>query len=96
MSRRDSLKLFDYNYPINIQVYDPILGAKEYRTISGALECIHPFTGMCYHLIIYQAVHMPKLLYANYVYVNDYWYIIAVSQPDSHMQISHKMNMVMI
>ena len=32
-----TLKLFDYDCPVNFQVYDPTLGFKEYRTISVAL-----------------------------------------------------------
>ena len=53
--------LFDYNCPINVQGYDPNLGVKEYCTISGALAYTHPFTENQYHLVIYQAFHIPEL-----------------------------------
>ena len=33
-----SLKLFDYDCPVNVQGYDPTLGVKDYRTISSALS----------------------------------------------------------
>ena len=48
-----TLKLFDYDYPVNVQGYVPALGAKECRTINGALSYIHPFTGVQYHLVIH-------------------------------------------
>ena len=59
--RGGNLKLFDYDCPVNIQGYDPTLGVKVYRTISGALAYTHPFTGIRYHLVINQAIHMPEL-----------------------------------
>ena len=34
---RGALTIFDYDCPVNVQGYDPSLGAKEYRTVSGAL-----------------------------------------------------------
>ena len=55
------LKLFDYDCPVNVQGYDPALGTKQFDTISGAVVYTHPFTGVRYHLIIYQAIHMPDL-----------------------------------
>ena len=55
------LKIYDYNCPVNVQRYDPSLGAKQYSTISGALAYVNPFTGLKYHLIFHQAMHMPDL-----------------------------------
>ena len=55
------LKLYDYNFPVNVQGYDPSLGSKQYRTISGTLTYVNTFTGLKYHLIIHQAIHMPYL-----------------------------------
>ena len=55
------LKIYDYNCYVNIQGYDPSLGAKQYSTISGALAYVNPFTGLKYHLIVHQAIHMPDL-----------------------------------
>jgi len=34
---------------------------KQYRTISGALALIHPYSGIRYHLVVHQAVHIPDL-----------------------------------
>ena len=58
---RGALVLFDYDQPVNVQGYDPSLGAKQFRTVSGGLAYTHPFTGMRYHLIVHQAIHMPDL-----------------------------------
>ena len=55
------LKIYDYNCPVNVQGYDPLLGAKQYRIISGALAYVNPFTGHKYHLIVHQAINMPDL-----------------------------------
>ena len=55
------LKIYDYNCPVNVQGYDPLLGAKQYSTISGALAYVNPFTGLKYHLIFHQAIHMSDL-----------------------------------
>ena len=55
------LKIYDYNCPVNVQGYDPSLGAKQYVTISGALAYVNPFTGLKYHLIVHQAIHMMDL-----------------------------------
>ena len=42
-------------------MYDLSLGPKEYRIISGGLAYHHPFSGLRYHLIFHQAIHMPDL-----------------------------------
>ena len=55
------LKIYDYNCPVNVQGYDPLLGAKQYSTISVALACVNPFTGLKYHLIVHQAIRMPDV-----------------------------------
>ena len=56
-----TLKLFDYESPVNVQGYDPALGAKEYQIISGAFSYTQPHTLRTYHVIVHQAVHMPDL-----------------------------------
>ena len=75
-----ALKLMDYNTPVNVHGYDVSLGSKEYQIISGGLTYNHPFSGLRYHLIFHQAIHMPDLdhhlmcpmqLRANGVTVND-------------------------
>ena len=68
----------DYNTPVNVHGYDPSLGSKEYRIISGGLA--YNLNGLRCHLIFHQAIHMPDLdhhlmrsmqLRANGVMVND-------------------------
>ena len=59
MLRGGFLKLYDYNCPVNVQGYDPSLGAKQYITISGDLAYVNPLTGLKYHLIVHQDIHMP-------------------------------------
>ena len=61
MIRGEVIKLYDYNCPVNVQGYDPSLGAKQYSTISGALAYVNPFTGLKYHLIVHQDIYMPDL-----------------------------------
>ena len=56
-----ALKLMDFNIPVNVHGYDPSLGSKEYRIISGGLVYNHPFNGLRYHLIFHHAIHMPDL-----------------------------------
>ena len=55
--------MYDYDQPVNVQGYDPTLGSKSYRTVSGAVLYDHPITGARYHLVIHQAVEIPTLKY---------------------------------
>ena len=55
------LKIYNYKFSVNVQGYEPSLGAKQYSTISGALAHVNPSTGLKYHLIVHQAIHMPDL-----------------------------------
>ena len=57
----DTLKIFDYNTPVNVQGYDPALGAWEYSTILGALAFLHQYSLQRYYMVVHQAVHMPDL-----------------------------------
>ena len=61
MFRGGVLKIYYYNCPVNVQGYEPSLGANQYSTIIGALAYVNPFTGLKYHLIVHQAIHMPDL-----------------------------------
>ena len=56
-----TLELADYMSPVNVQGYDPTLGVKQYRIISGAIAYTHPYSGQRYHLVVHQAVHIPDL-----------------------------------
>ncbi len=53
--------MFDYDSPVNVQGYDPSLGTRRFRTISGVIAYIHPYTRIQSHLVVYQAVHVPDL-----------------------------------
>ena len=55
------MKILDFNTPVNVHGYDPSLGSKQYRVITGGVAYTHPFSGLRYHLIIHQAIHMPDL-----------------------------------
>ena len=44
-----ALIIYDYDQPVNVQGYDPTLGSKSYRTVSGAVLYDHPVTGARYH-----------------------------------------------
>ena len=56
-----ALVVADYNEPVNVQGYDPSLGTKTYRTISGAVGYCDPGNGSIYHLVIHQAISIPNL-----------------------------------
>ena len=56
-----TLEILDHEQPVNIQGYDPALGVQQYRTITGVLAYVHPYSGQRYHLVIHQAVHIPDL-----------------------------------
>ena len=60
LGKRD-LVLYDYDQLVNAQVYDPIIGAKQYNTVSDGLAYTHHFKGLRYHLIFHQAIHMSDL-----------------------------------
>jgi hypothetical protein len=51
----------DYNRPVFVQAYDPTLGDKEYKTISGAVAYTDPANGRTLLLLIHQAIHIPHL-----------------------------------
>ena len=61
MLRGGVLKIYDYNFPVNVHGCDPSLSTKQYITISGALSYVNPFTSLKYHLIAHQAIRMPDL-----------------------------------
>ena len=56
-----ALVIADFNEPVNIQGYDPSLGTKTYRTITGAVGYCDPTNGSTYHLVIHQAISIPDL-----------------------------------
>ncbi len=53
---RDCLVILDYSQPVQVVGYDPALGAKTYRTISGVVAHDDPATGEVFHLVINQAI----------------------------------------
>ena len=56
-----ALVVADFNEPVNVQGYDPLLGTKTYRTITGAVGYFDPVSGSVYHLVIHQAIYIPGL-----------------------------------
>ena len=58
---RDCLVILDYDRPVQVVGYDPALGMKTYRTISGVVAHDDPATGEIFHLVINQAIYIPHL-----------------------------------
>ena len=58
---RDCLVILDYDRPVQVVGYDPALGAKTYRTVSGVVAHDNPATGEVFHLVINQAIYIPHL-----------------------------------
>ena len=56
-----ALVLKDYMTPVNVQGYDPALGTRSYRTISGNVCYDHPLSGQIYHIMIHQDIEIPGL-----------------------------------
>jgi hypothetical protein len=56
-----ALVVADFNEPVNVQGYDPSLGTKTYRTITGAVGYCDPTNGRNFHLVIHQAIYIPDL-----------------------------------
>ena len=56
-----ALVVADFNEPVNVQGYDPSLGTKTYRTITGAVGYCDPTSGRNYHLVIHQAIYIPDI-----------------------------------
>ena len=50
---RGATHLYHYNFPINVQDYGTVLGAKHGSTVSGGLLSTHPFVELRYHLIVH-------------------------------------------
>ena len=48
-----ALVVADFNEPVNVQGYDPSLGTKTYKTITGAVGYCDPVSGSIYHLVIH-------------------------------------------
>ncbi len=58
---RDALMILDYNRPVSVVGYDESLGSKTYQTVSGVVAYDDLQTGRMLHLIINQAIHIPRL-----------------------------------
>lgn len=56
-----ALIIYDFNRPTDVHGYDKTQGSQRYRTVTAVLRYIHPFTGVTYHLVIHQAIHIPHL-----------------------------------
>ena len=56
-----ALVFSDFNEPINVQGYNPSLGIKTYKTITGAVGYCDPVSGSIYHLVIHQSIYIQGL-----------------------------------
>ena len=51
----------DHNKPVTVLGYDPTLGAKQFKIVSAVLGYQDELTGLRYHLVVHQAIHIPHL-----------------------------------
>ena len=56
-----ALVVADFNDQFNVQGYDPSLGTKTYKTITGAVGYFDNVSGSIYHLVIHQEIYIPVL-----------------------------------
>ena len=56
-----ALVVADFNEPVNVQGFDPSLGTKTYKTITGAVSYCDPVSGRIYHLVIHQEIYFSGL-----------------------------------
>jgi hypothetical protein len=57
------LIILDFNRPVSVVGYDASLGTHTYKTVSGIIAYTDPTTGRPLHLVINQAIHIPRLDY---------------------------------
>ena len=94
-----ALLVADFNKPFNVQGYDPSLGKKTYKTITGAVGFCDPVSGSIYHLVIHQSIYIPGLDHhllspmqcrVADVEIDDFpIFLIANPIEDSHCIIAH-------
>ena len=94
-----ALVVSDFNEPVNVQGYEPSLGTKTYKTITGAVGYCDPVSGSIYHFVIHQAIYIPGLDHhllspmqfrVADVEINDFpRFLISNPTEDSHCIISH-------
>ena len=58
---KDALFFLDHQRPVHVHGYDPALGSKKYRTVSGAPAYDHPKAGQVYRILVDQAIDIPQL-----------------------------------
>ena len=56
-----ALILNDYDGPVTVYGYEPVLGSKTFRTVSAIVAYKDPMTGTTFHLVIHQAIEIPHL-----------------------------------
>jgi hypothetical protein len=56
-----TLIIQSYDQPVEVVGYDPQQSLQTFKTVSGVLAFDHPRDGQVYHLVFYQAIHMPQL-----------------------------------
>ena len=55
------LVVADFNESVKIQGYDPSLGTKIYKTITGAVGYCDPVSRSIYNLVIHQGIYIPVI-----------------------------------
>ena len=61
VSCANALVVQDHGRPVNVLTYNPVLGDRTYKKVSGVIRYNHPITGQRYHLVIQQAISIPHL-----------------------------------
>ena len=56
-----ALVVADFNEPVNVKGYNPVLGTKNYQTITGAVGYCDPLTRNILYLVIHHAIYIPTL-----------------------------------
>jgi len=95
----NALIIYDFDRPVDVRGYDQSLGSQRYQTVTAVLKYVHPHTGMTYHLVINQAIHIPHLTHhllcpmqcrVNDVVVNDLPRFLDANPSDtSHSILCH-------
>ena len=58
---KQALIIYDYERPVSVQAYDPLLGIRQYRTMSAVVgyKCLRSRT--TYLLVVHQEIEIPHL-----------------------------------
>ena len=73
---KGDIVIADFNEPVNVKDYDPVLGSKTYQNISGEIGYLRPVSGESFHIVIHQSIHIPTLEHHFCVPCNDAWQVL--------------------